>query len=673
MIRFILFILFTLFLYTNSYAFELAELKSETADDLLLFFEEEEILTLATKQLQSVKEAPAIATVITAEQIRVMGARDIVDVLRRIPGIGMTKGHYGKEEIEVRGIKTINSEKVKFLLNGLSVNMLFDGGYAFLFDGLSLDNVKRIEVIRGPGSALHGANAFSAVINVVTKDGEDMDGIIATVGRGSFDTNKINLQAGKRFKTLDVAFALDYLTTDGAKLRVDKDVLGNSGHTIEYEDKLETELKLSYNDFSLRSKYIKRVNARYLGVGFALNDDTEVDARLYLAELLYNHKFGPEINVLAKTYFLRIRGNGFWEAVPENAIPGFPDGQKVLSNINNRTYGAEIQADYELFAGNLITLGLVSEKREQYDLEQKTNFDPETGAAWGEMRDIPLNREVTRKIQAIYLQDIWDMTKDISLTLGVRHDNYSDFGDTTNPRIAVVWNFLSNWDTKFLYGTAFRAPSFVELYNQNNTIELGNPDLKPEMIETFEVSLGYSAVDHTSVRGTYFHNDFEDKIQSVVDPSIPGFSRFKNTGGAEVNGIEAEIKTKLKKNLRAYTNYTYQYPVDKETDSRLPDVPSHKGNIGFNAFLYKHLNINANLFLSDERPRAEGDGRGPLPGYGLVDLTVILENIYHGFELRGSVYNLFDKDYSDPAPANTVENDLPREGRSYFAELRYIF
>lgn len=647
---------------------------SETRGDLLLFFEEDELILTATKQLQRVKDAPAIATVITAEQIRDMGARNIVDVLRTVPGIGMTKGHYGKEEIEVRGIKTINSEKVLFLIDGVSVNMVFEGGYAFVADGLSLDNVKRIEVVRGPGSALYGDAAFSAVINVITKDGKDIDGVILKAGAGTFNTRKYNLQAGRSFEDLDIAVALDYYSTDGDSLYIRSDIVGMSGYTEDDEEKIEADLKASYEDITFHTKVIKRKTARYLGVAYALGNSSELDIEFYLAELLYNTRVGDSANVEVRAYYVNRNGDGLWYLYPGGVIPGFPDGMVTRSVVSNLNRGVELKLDYELFEGNLLSLGVLGEEQKQYGLRHEANYDPVTGVQLPSMQEVAdINVEKTRRIQAIYMQDIWKVTENVELTAGVRHDHYSDFGNTTNPRLALVWKFLDDWDAKFLYGTAFRAPSYIELYNKHNPVETGNPDLDPERMTTFEASLGHSPDRHNRFRATYFHNEFKDKIVPVPVTGSPSMLQYENSGGAKVDGLELETSAKITRTLTGYANYTYQHPVDSETGDRLPDVPSHKGNLGINAIVYGHTNLNLNAFICGERPRAEGDVREPLAGYALLDLTLIVRELYPGLELRGSVYNVLDRKYSDPAPANTVADDYPREGRSAFLEASYKF
>lgn len=656
----------------------LFEAPSFAADEALFWGEEEKIIT-ATKFSKSIEEVPAVATVVTAEQMKNMGARDIMDVLRGVPGIGITKGFGGREAIEVRGIKTNNSDKVKLLIDSHSVNDNLSGGAAWSFNSLSVDNIKRIEIIRGPGSALYGSNAFSGMINVITKDGEDMDGIIASVGGGSFGTGKLNLQVGKKFTDLDVAFSADYFTTDGAKLRINSDLLGNSGNTDDFEEKLDLSLNMAYKGFALNSKYVLRKRGPYLGAANTLNDESEVNTAQFFVELSYNHSFNEDVKLIAKVYIDEFDWDAYWELFPEGttlATGTFSDGMIGNPSIKERTLGTEFQLDYQGLDNNLLTFGVVGENRKQFDVKHIANFNPNTNAPLDSFQDISswanFNQDKVRDIWAVYLQDVWDITENLGLTLGIRHDNYSDFGSTTNPRAALVWNFLKDWDAKFLYGTAFRAPSFEELFNINNPAVLGNPDLQAEKMRTFEFSVGYTYKNHTNFRISYFNNSFKNKIE-LVPQSTAGLFKFDNTEGAKVDGIEAEIKRKFTKDTYAYANYTYQNPEDKDTGEKLEDVPTHKGNAGINIGLIRYLNANVNLFVSGERPRTAGDTRSPMPAYALVDVSLIAKGFYNNLEIRGSVKNLFDEKYSDPATVSTVPGDFPREGTSFMLEALYKF
>ena len=188
-------VILTLPITRSSYA----QSKGTGLEEMFAIFSEEEIVVSALKKPQTVSRSPAIMSVVTAKQIRQMGARTLADVLEMVPGFDITMNKNGTREIGVRGILLLDSSKVKVLIDGHSINEPATGGATWLFDSLVVENAKRIEIIRGPGSALYGQNAFLAVINVITKDTDDIDGFQLTTSGGSFDTQNYNVLFGKEY------------------------------------------------------------------------------------------------------------------------------------------------------------------------------------------------------------------------------------------------------------------------------------------------------------------------------------------------------------------------------------------------------------------------------------------------------------------------------------------
>ncbi len=648
---------------------KIAEFPFPAAEEALFWGEEERIIS-ATKYIKRLREAPAIATVITSEQIRNMGARNLLDVLETVPGIGVSiVTGYGKYGIESRGIKSIDTEKILIMIDGHRVNETLSGGGTWIFDDTMVENIKRVEVIRGPGSALHGANAFVAVINIITKDSGDIDGIDARVGGGSFSTQHYNLMLGKEYSKFKIAGTFDYLDTKGARLNVDSDRIRKSGQTEDWKKRYDLGFKMSYGDISFNGRYANKERGAYIGVVNALNDESKIETSHLFGELIYKHSIKEDLHLRLKGYYDNYYWKANWEAFPEGVLPTFPDGMIGIPDAKNRTYGSELQLDYSLWDKNTVTAGVLYEDIKQYDVRTTANFNSNTNAPLGSLQDVTSwlnwNQNKDRTITALYIQDVWKFTSDIEGTFGIRYDRYSDFGDTVNPRLGLVWNFIERANLKLLYGSAFRSPNFKELYNANNPTQTGNPDTKPEKIKTYEAAIEYQFTKNHSLAVTYFDSEIED----IIDIEN---TKFKNLGRTKVNGIETELKAKYGNSSYGYINYTYQYPWDVSAAKRLHDVATHKGNIGFNMGLNEYLNANANLLVVGARPRKSTDTRGELSGYEVLDLTLI-GNFYRDLEIRGSVYNLLDKRYTDPENTGQVKNDFPREGISFIAEARYKF
>jgi outer membrane receptor for ferrienterochelin and colicins len=654
-------------------------------EEMFAIFTEEEIVISALKKPRTVSKSPAIMSVITAKQIKYMGFRTLTDILKTVPGFDISMNNDGTKEIGVRGV--LSSPKVKILIDGHSVNDPYSGEATFNFNDLVVENIKRIEIIRGPGSALYGQNAFLAVVNVITKDTEDIDGFQLTTSGGSFDTQNYNMLFGKEYGDLKILGFLDYLDTQGFSKKIEQDVIFTSpaskspGRSQNRKEKTDLNLKLSYKNLEFKSKYMKKRREAYIGLDDALTEETMISTTYMFSELIYKSSLSEKLKMITKMYYDQYNDESFIESRPDgfqlSATPAFtyPDGIKGLARFKQKTIGFENQFNYNIFKGNELTLGFQYEWIHQHDIKHASNINPLTLVSLPSVtdfsKDLPFTRRrITRHIWAFYLQDEWNITKDIDLTVGVRHDNFTRFGGTTNPRLGLIWRFMENAHLKLLGATAFRAPNFEEMFLINNNVRIGDSNLDPEKINTFEVSLGYNF--HRYLRGNinYFYNRIRDRIV-VLEKS--GADQFANSSGARIKGLEAELKADFGNDNFLFANYTFQDAEETRSRTRLPFVPIHKANFGVNAAFWKYANANLNTFVSGPRTREDADTRRDLPSYTLSNFTLIGKNFIDHLEIRGSVFNLFDKSYDDPALINAVPTDHPQQGRSFMIELRFQF
>lgn len=650
-----------------------------------MYYRTDRLLLTATKREMSLRKAPAIATVITAKEVKDMGARNLMDVLKMVPGIGVSINEQGVKMFEVRGIRTTLSEKILFMINGHTLNKNYVGSaLSYVFDDLTVEYIKQIEIVRGPGSALYGANAFVAVINVITKDLNDIDGIQMTASTGSFDTRKINLLGGKEIKDFEIFGSIDFWKTSGPNLVIERDLLTSTSITTtpgnaELEnEKTDIFFNLRYGDLDFTGQYIRKIRDDYIGFSYALTDDSSWKIDNYWCELQYNLQIGGQFSSNVKLYLDKFEQDSSLELLPEGYGGSFPNGMIGGPKTQNRTTGGEIQLDYDFFDNNHLILGLFYEKLKQYDVKSISNYNPNTYAYLGSVQDISSwgnwNKDAKRESWGNYLQDEWEITKELNLTAGLRYDHYSDFGDTVNPRIGLVWNFLKRADLKLLYGEAFRAPNFVELFNTNNPVIVGNEDLNPEEIKTYEASLVFQPTDFISTNLSYFYSNIKELI--VWDTSVSP-AQYINKGGAKIDGIELMVEGNYD-NINNYwkLTYTYQDPKDKDTNGKLPYVPYQRASVSVGYEINRYLNSHADVLWTGARSRAAGDTRDEMDSYTTVDLAFTAKNFYKNLEIIGVIHNLFDKNYRDPdtsGSSQSIPDDFPREGIAATLNVTYSF
>ena len=658
-----------------------------------------EEVTIATRHETQIRKAPSIVTVITDEEIKNLGYRTFAEILRTVPGFEiLKKADFGEVVPAVRGLA--GADKVRVMLNGHLVNNPLVGGAFSNFDDFPVESIKRIEIIRGPGSAMYGENAFTAVINIITKDAKDIDGVKVSSGYGSFDTYEENIVFGKKVGKVDISGMIHYRQTSGFDGIVESDSqtrIDNSfgfpaasqapGRVEDWRQEYDLNLKADYKGVYFEGWYSNRNRGPFIGPQYALNDESDVETNYVFGEVGYKKTFEERLTFKPRVYYDQFDNNTYIESFSEGVtLPFDTDGDGIYDKFNTypdgfigngkviqKIVGTEIPFDYELFDGNVITMGLEYRLISQTNVRFSSNFHPATYEPLDSLQDFsdtyPFLKEATRRIWSVYLQDTWDITDTINLTLGARHDQYSDFGGATSPRAGLTWAFMKDASLKLLYGEAFRAPSFLEMFTTNQPAIQGNEDLDPETIRTYELGLSYKFNKHVSSSVNYFFNDVKDLI--VLRTSTQNTSRYENFGDAHIQGVEMETKVDITKGNYVFMNYTFQSPEDDNGDD-LPFVAKHKGNFGINVHYWKYLNTNLNTFVSGKRSREKDDTRDDLPAYALLNLSVIGKEFFKTMEVYGTVYNLLDKDYSDPGPTSIPE-DLPRPGRTFFIGLSYQF
>ncbi len=658
---------------------------SQAIKEELRWLQAEGMVSITTKHEIPISKAPGIVTVITARQIKQLGFRTLTDVLRIVPGLDISMNNIGAKTIGVRGVLRESNSEVELLIDGHSVNWTWTGGSAVFHYDLVVENAKKIEIIRGPGSAIYGRNAFLAVINVITKDTDDIDGFQWTTSGGSFDTQNYNMLFGREYGDLKISGYFDYFDTEGHSETVEQDVLfpapfsKSPGRSQNEKEKTDLNLKISYKDLEFKAKYLKTRREAYIGLENALNDDTEQKHSHLFSDLTYKLNMTEDIYMQPRVYYDHFYWHPLFELNPKGMRLGpfvYPDGMKTDATIKIEVLGFENQFNYDVFQGNKLTFGFQYEWIHEHDVNYDTNFHPLNFFPLPSLTDftdtLPFNRKrLTRQIWSIYLQDEWEITDDINLTFGVRHDQFTRFGGTTNPRIGLTWKFMEDAYLKLLFATAFRPPNFQEMFTKNNPVRIGDSSLDPEKVNTFEFGLGYDFTKNIKANINFFYSRIRDRILLAPNPTGP--DQFKNQGGQRTKGIEVEIKADFGKDNYAYANYTFQDAEETRNRNRLPFAPEHKANFGLNMGITKYINANLHTFVSGRRPRENGDTRGDLPSYALVDFTLIGKNFMDNIEIRGSVQNLLDKDYDDPAPINTVPSDFPQQGRSFMVEFRFNF
>lgn len=690
-------------------------------------------ISVATKTATSLQDAPSTVSVITGEEIRNMGARTIADVLRTVPGFDIVlPTNSPQHRIYIRGMTSaLSNEKVKFMIDGHSMQAFWGEPLEHL-DRMPLAGIKKIEIIRGPGSALYGTGAFLGLINVITQEGGDSPSRISFEG-GSF--NSLKPYGEFSYKQGDFRYYLyaDYYTTDGYDGEIRSDMASiTPGFAPSVSRKMSDKKShytirttVGYKDFYFSAFFQKIESEIPVGVLEVLTDEDEDESRYAYAEAGYKLPLADRGHLLMKLYYDYSKEENIYEAFPEEtgALYGFPEGEGLHGGPSDKhgVAGGEITGDYEAYPGIQLVAGISYDHERQSDVATYANYNQSGGFLEvggivyppfpyqyfpGGIENISENanwgKTANRNVTALYGQTTFDIRKlfsmekagkNLSFTLGLRYDHYDDTGSSANPRFGIVYAPTEKLWFKALYGTAFRAPSFVELYSQNTPM-IGDENLKPEEISTAEVLVGYDFTDNVRCSMTFFDVRSENLIQ--YSRSDTGFYQYGNMGEMRSYGAEAELKAVLGRNRYAYLNFTRQDVKNtgnaeiqgtnlKQEDFHPGMVPEWYGNIGLTWGITENIIADTHLNYVGERERSEEkmlvgdalvrkDQRDPVDARWLLNASLTFRDIFtKGLELQVSGFNLLDQDHRDPAPDNNIADDMPRPGATFWSRISYSF
>lgn len=677
---------------------------SEREDEkaLLQLYGDEEMISTATGAKKPISKAPSVATVITQDDIKRIGATDLDEALETVPGLHVSRSTIYGPLYTIRGIYSGQNPQVLLLINNIPITNLFVGDRSRVWGGMPVQAIARIEVIRGPGSAIYGADAFAGVINIITKTKEDIKGTEIGGRIGSFDTYDGWGLHGDKWGDFDIAAILEYHNTNGQRRTIEADAQTSfdriyhtdasfaPGPVSLERDNLDARIDISRGNWRFHGGLQHRSNVGTgAGVAQALDPHGRYSSDRWNADIVYhNAEFTEDWDVTAQASYFDTT-----QVIQKNLLiypPGsfggnFPQGVIGNPEVFERHARASISGFYSGFDWHTLRIGAGFNYDSIYDVQEAKNYKFVSGnlppVPLGALSNVTDTSELfltpgNRKNAFLFLQDEWHFAKDWGLTTGVRYDYYSDFGSTVNPRLALVWETRHDLTTKLLYGRAFRAPSWAETRNINNPVSLGNPNLRPETINTVELAFDYRPIDKLRLGLNVFNYWWSDIIRFVPDSGSTTITA-QNSGQQTGHGLELEADWRIAEGLTVLGNYSYQHSIDETTHHDAGYAPHHKVYLRGDWEFLPNWHLNPQIDWIIDRQRPAGDSRPNVPDYVWADLTIRRKYLLDRWEAAFSVRNLFDSDAREPSPSGTrqalIPNDLPLPGRYFYGEIRFNF
>lgn len=624
----------------------------------------------ANQKATCAKQAAGIVTVIRGEEIQNMGARDLIDVLSLVPGFNFGVDVSNVVGLGIRGIQA-HEGKVAVFVDGINMNEHRFGTTQF-GNHFPLEQIDRIEIIRGPGSIVHGNFAEMGVINIISKTAKQMDGVKISGNYGRFSRGEarknLEMTAGRQWGDLEVTLS----GKRGEAHRSDqiyRDALGNSFDMADSNelDAMMVNLGVKYKDFGARflvDQY--NVNSRDgFGARMSLPDRYVVNKfNTYAANLTYQHLFSPSIKLDTSAEFSR---QNPWERTRK-----YLDGRAAV--LREKVY-----VDYYKLNAKLT---FASEKGDYLVIGNSFSADRFDIKFGGPDISLPTFSDYTAYAEANYAFP-W-----VNVLAGLRFDAYNQYGTNLAPRFALTKD-LGWFHFKALYSHAFRIPTGgnyqknVE-YNIGNSLGVEIDQVEPERTQTAEIELGFHPLDNLDLTVNLFHIASDDIILYQVDQNTDDF--YINADGQDTQGVEVGMRYH---DDWGYLGVDYSfYESTKNTadkykiltqDGQIHDnmnvgFPTHKATLNAHVALTQALSLNQTLTYISDRYGYRGDTLIQHGSSWVYNFYWRYQNLFtKGLDLGLGVYDAFNEQQAYVQPYHGAHPALPGRGREVMFKLSYQF
>jgi iron complex outermembrane receptor protein len=666
---------------------DLAQLSLEELMDIQV-----KTVSSASRHTQNITDAPASVTIVTSEQIRRYGYRTLADVLRSVMGFNVTydRNYY---YLGVRGIGLPGDymSRILLMIDGHRFNEPSNDSF-FIGPGLGIDmnDVKKIEIVRGPASALYGQNAMLATVNIITKSHADGSGEEVQVTLGEPGISSLAARTKGTTGSVDYNVSVLGYQREGHHILqypefadpgiVDYDGDGNpdySGFTVDNdgEDALSFRSRVDFGNFSLTaflSDWEKVIPTGSWEVNFDTGKEIIQEGYQYL-DLTYSSDDKGDLSwwVKATTEHYYYEGDFPYAYDYDYSVPTWRDAPYTIFKDDWKVYWytLEFQGNYEGITSNELAFGA------KYALNSASLESFDVDPFWQYMDEEPIYHSMSA-----FVQDDISLSDRASLILGLNHNIYDDDvfkGDVerTNPRIGVIVGFGPRTRLKALYGEAFRVPNMNEfIYNDGGSSQIPNPNLEAEVLRTGEMILEHDFNAKWGVRSSLYQTNLESLIQAeeVAGPSGTVIQFLNSPEDIVSVGMEVELRKYISEEASGYLSVALQRTENDKTGEKLSNSPEEMVNLGVSVPL-----VRGEVYLSVESQYVgevlSADLSEKIDPYILSNATISHNALASDLEMSLSVYNLFDVDYSHSGTFDHIQTEIPQDGRTLGLNVKYSF
>jgi iron complex outermembrane receptor protein len=605
---------------------------------------------------QTLQDAPASVTVITAEDIRKYGYRTLGEALASVRGFYMTNDR-SYETVGVRGFALPGdyASHLLVMVNGHNMaDNVFD--YMLYFGNdfpIDMNLIKQIEIIRGPSSSLYGSNAIFATINIITKSPAEAGPLTITADSGSFGEKKVQVMETASFGGVNVLFSGSVLNNAGQsplyfpQFDTPQNNYGNAIN-MNTERGYHFFSSLSWRNWTVTSAFAGHDMIQPISWGPAIfnNRGTQNADNRDFVDAVYAREIAGGILRL-RIYYDSFHYQGRAEyQLSANSIED--NRTSLLGNWigTELTYRRPV-----VFLGD-VTVG-VDGKIDLRNLQESYDVSP---VPIQYLRTSNPNRSL-----GLIFQDEKKLPAGWKLDLGLRFDQSSYGYNFLSPRAALIHQGAA-WTYKFLYGRGFREPSAFQLFFSDGLAAQANPNARPESADTVEVDVERKLGKRMNLQISAYGYRLHDFLEGLALPD--GLIQYQNVDRIEAEGIELEMNGRPTDWLEATASYAVQQ--SRDDTGKLENSPNHLAKLHFALPLGRKIDVSGGMGYESARLSLAENALSPV---FLADFTLTTKHLLPNLDLRIGLRNAFNRKYSDPIALYPVVDSMPQPGRTFFVEL----
>ena len=591
---------------------------------------EEVLVSASLLPIAASRSANAI-TVIDSEQLKNRAALSVSDLLRDVPGLAVSRSGVQGSATQIR-VRGAEANHLLVLIDGVEANDPSQSD-ELNWGTLSAADIERIEVIRGPQSAMRGSDAMAGVVNIITRRADQPLNASLFTETGSFGTSNSGFSIGSKQGDFDARLGVNHIETEGENISrtgSEKDGYQNTNVNLNAGWTVNDELRLSFagrqsdgmNEFDADSDFDGVVDDQDKVSEFR-NSTMRVQGDYVSADGRFQHKL-----VIAQS-------NNDNEAFDAGVLGTFTSSSKDQYQYIGSVFWDESSQRVSVLA-----------EREEEDFQQRGAIDD-----YGVYGVFDPNQDRERNTDSIAIEYRSDVSDALSLAASSRYDDNSEFDSANTFRVEAVYQLNDGTRLRSAYGTAIKNPTFTERFGFYTNF-IGNPNLEPEESTSWELGIDQMLFDNSlTLSATLFDTELENEINgSALDPVTFGYTAINKEGKSQRQGVELTAIGTLSNSLSLNAAYTYTDSVewDEEGAVYIDEVrrARHMASLNLAWQAMDNLHINANVQHNGSQTDVVFPNIVALDSYTLVNLNANF-SATEKLDVYLRLDNLFDEAYEE--------------------------